>query len=251
MVSQIIQLGDIHLCLAQNVFLKGEEFMNPNPHGVSHRFTRSEEVALGVVIRVSFNTQSHTSDIPDISTRTEISQYTTSLQDQSKTPDIPFLSLCRSLCTSTEGLLDSFNVQVQDPKIGSHHHPLSAKFSQVFLYVFPPNPVKCHLTFHPVFIRYQFKPIKVIHEVSHPSSAPSIRVSRQRSLTPQSLSEIHLIRAYVAPRFTFVVYGLELLVIVWFGSIVLTLVVSSLFGCFSSPIVAVPLYISFLYVSFA
>ena len=40
-------------------------------------------------------------------------------------------------------------------------------------------------------------------------------------------------------------YGLELLVSVWVVSIVLALVVACLFGCFSSPILAVPLYISF------
>ena len=55
----------------------------------------------------------------------------------------------------------------------------------------------------------------------------------------------HLIRASGAPRFTFDVYGLELLVSVWFVPIVLTLIVVCLFGCFSSPILAVPLYISF------
>ncbi len=96
-------------------------------------------------------------------------------------------------------------------------------------FVFAPNPVKCHLTYHtesdhqipvrkksskPVpkpqghrlirersfmIIRGRFyrhmswcgklglhnrTPLKVVHEVSHPSPSPSICVSRQRSFTP-------------------------------------------------------------------
>ena len=58
------------------------------------------------------------------------------------------------------------------------------------------------------------------------------------------------VRAFTTTRFTFVVYGLEWLVRVWFVSIVLDFVVACWFGCFSSPILAVLLYI-FLYVSFA
>ena len=52
----------------------------------------------------------------------------------------------------------------------------------------------------------------------------SIRVSRQRSGTSQSSIRNHVIRTSDPPRFTFVVYGLELLVIVWLVSIVLVLV---------------------------
>ncbi len=53
------------------------------------------------------------------------------------------------------------------------------------------------------------------------------------------------IRDSGAPRFMFVVYGLELLVSVWFVSIVLVLVVACLCGYVSSPILVVPLHISF------
>jgi hypothetical protein len=84
-----------------------------------------------------------------------------------------------------------------------------------------------------------------LHEESHPSSSLSIRVSRQRSFFSPAAIRNHLIRASDAPRFTFIVYGLELFVSVWFMSIVLALVVACFFGCFSSPILAVPLYISF------
>ena len=45
------------------------------------------------------------------------------------------------------------------------------------------------------------------------------------------------------PRFKFVVYRLQLLVITWFVSLVLTLVVAYLFGCVSSPFLVVTLYV--------
>ena len=46
-------------------------------------------------------------------------------------------------------------------------------------------------------------------------------------------------------RFNFAVYGLELLVSVWFVIIVTALVFACLFGCVSSPILTDPLYVSF------
>jgi hypothetical protein len=55
----------------------------------------------------------------------------------------------------------------------------------------------------------------------------------------------YIIQASGALRFTFVVYGLELLVIVLFVFVVVNLVVLVLYGCFSSPILVVPLYVSF------
>jgi hypothetical protein len=55
----------------------------------------------------------------------------------------------------------------------------------------------------------------------------------------------YIIQASGALRFTFVVDGLELLVIVLFVFIVVNLVVLSLFGCFSSQILVVPLYVPF------
>jgi hypothetical protein len=42
--------------------------------------------------------------------------------------------------------------------ISSQHHPISENYSQGSLYGFQPNPVKYHLTFLPVIIRYQFSP---------------------------------------------------------------------------------------------
>ena len=51
------------------------------------------------------------------------------------------------------------------------------------------------------------------------------------------------IRDSGAPRFRFVVYRLQLLVGVWFVSLVLTLVVACLFGRVSSPFLVVTLYV--------
>ncbi len=57
----------------------------------------------------------------------------------------------------------------------------------------------------------------------------------------------HLIMGRLSgdPMFTFVVYGLELLDSGWFVFIVLVLVLVSFFGCVSSKILTVPLFISF------
>ena len=61
---------------------------------------------------------------------------------------------------------------------------------------------------------------------------------------PDTLRNIP-IRGSGDPRFTFVVYGLELFVSVFFVSLVRTLVISSWFGCFSSLILVVRLHESF------
>ncbi len=66
--------------------------LDPKTPTFSHHFVRAEEAALGV----SFNTQSQAPDIPGISSRTAFSFYTTSLLDQSKSPDIQILSYGRT-----------------------------------------------------------------------------------------------------------------------------------------------------------
>ena len=79
----------------------------PKMPAASQRFVRAEVAALGV----SFNAQSQAPDIPNISTRAAILQYTASLQAQYKAPDIPLLSLR----ASTKEILASFNAQDQAP----------------------------------------------------------------------------------------------------------------------------------------
>jgi hypothetical protein len=82
---------------------------------VSNRVVRTEEDDLGV----SFNTQSKTPDIPGSLSSDVLSQYLTSLQTQTKVPDIQVnvrgLDLGLSLLESTEELLTSFNTQDQTP----------------------------------------------------------------------------------------------------------------------------------------
>jgi len=62
-----------------------------------------------VVLDVSFNDQSQTSDIPGVSSRVVFLWYTVSLQDLSKSPDI------YSLLSYTEEILASLNAQAQSP----------------------------------------------------------------------------------------------------------------------------------------
>jgi hypothetical protein len=73
-------------------------------------------------------------------------------------------------------------------------------------------------------------PWKVTYKESHPSPSPSYCVSRQRSFTPQSSSENTLSGKMTFRGSEFVVYGFELLVRVWFVSIVLVLVPACFFG---------------------
>jgi hypothetical protein len=88
--------------------------LGPMTQAVPHLFQRAAEVALGV----SFNVQSQEPDIPGASSRALLLRHTSSLQDQSKAPDI------LSLRAYTEEFLASLNAQVQDPD-----HP-----SQTFSY---------------------------------------------------------------------------------------------------------------------
>jgi hypothetical protein len=76
-------------------------------HGTSNHSTRPEDPVLGV----SFNTQSQSSDIPDVSLHNDSSRYATSFQDQSLVSDIQVVSLRVYM----EEISASFNTQDQVP----------------------------------------------------------------------------------------------------------------------------------------
>ena len=105
--------------------------LGPKTPAFSQCFIRAEEDDLGV----SFNTQSQTPDIPGISSHEAFSYYTSSLQAQSKAPDIQFFSLCVStedlllsglpLRVSTKPCQVSVDCPFSSPQIPDHIPPTS------------------------------------------------------------------------------------------------------------------------------
>jgi hypothetical protein len=105
--------------------------LGPKPQAVPQLFARAVEAALGV----SFNAQSQAPDIPEISTRNQLSIYTGSFNAQSKAPDI-------SSRASKEELSACFNAQDQAPddpcyEQASHLFPLDvfSKLSSLSLVI--------------------------------------------------------------------------------------------------------------------
>ena len=178
---QIIQLGNQYTPLpGTTLFPQGRGVNDPKPHAFSHRFARAEEAALGV----SFNAQPRRQTSlafrlalqfrntqlpyrPNPRPRTSLCCRCARLWKSSWLPSTPKLKLPTIRLTSRAPSVPRV--------IGSHHHPLSAKCSKDCLYGFPLNPVKCHLTFHPVLIRYQFAPKPQDHRLIRERSFMIIR----------------------------------------------------------------------------